>query len=301
MTKSYQAEDLFDRIERSPLFAQFRTAFEAATGAPLELHDPASPELARHSGIASAFCRTLNAHSRCPDCTAAAHCLHQQHSREPAAIQCFAGLQESAVPIWAAQVPIGYLVTGQVFLEEQPVLGWEPIAAKLSELGHAPAAIDQLETAWRQTRRISGEKYAGMVTLMAVFAGQLSEMAERLLLEQSQSEPPVVVKARQFVNAHLAGSIELNQVATHVGLSPFHFCRLFKQATGLTLKQYVTRRRVEWAKCRLRLPHARATEVAYDVGFGSLSQFNRSFQQVVGTSPSEWRTDEARKLALAGG
>lgn len=299
--KSHQAEDLFDRIERSPLFGQFRTAFEAATGAPLELHDPASPHLVRHSGIANAFCRTLNAHSRCPDCTAAVHCIHQQLSREPSAIQCFAGLKESAVPIWAAQVPIGYLVTGQVFLEGQPPVAWDAIAAKLIELGHDAASITVLESAWRQTRRISGEKYAGMVTLMAVFAGQLSELADRLLLEQSQSEPPVVVKARQFVNAHLAETIELNQVAGHVGVSPFHFCRLFKQATGLTLKQYVTRRRVEWAKCRLRQPHVRATEVAYDVGFGSLSQFNRSFQQVVGSSPSEWRSGEARKLALAGG
>jgi len=292
-------KDIFERIEQSPLLTQFTTAFEAATGLPLELHEPESTRLAQHSPTANSFCRILNEHNRCPDCVAAAHCVGREISSAPKALRCFAGLQEAFVPIFAGQVAVGYLTTGQIFIQGQVEVEWQTVAIRLGELGYGKAGIGRLETAWRRTRTLSGESYAGAVTLMAVFAGQLSELADRILLEQSQSEPPAIIKARQYVSAHLSETIDLNQVALHVGMSPFHFCRVFKSATGLTFKQYLTRRRVEWAKCRLRKPGSRATEVAFEVGFGSLSQFNRSFQQVVGSSPSDWRSTEARKLAAA--
>lgn len=292
-------KDIFERIEQSPLLTQFTAAFEAATGLPLELHEPESTRLAQTSAVANPFCRILNEHNRCPDCVAAAHCVGREISSEPKAQRCFAGLQESFVPIFAGQVVVGYLTTGQIFIKGQIEVEWQTVATRLGELGYGKAGIARLETAWRRTRTLNGDSYAGAVTLMAVFAGQLSDLADRILLEQSQSEPPAIIKARQYVSAHLSETIDLNQVAVHVGMSPFHFCRVFKSATGLTFKQYLTRRRVEWAKCRLRKPGSRATEVAFEVGFGSLSQFNRSFQQVVGSSPSDWRTTEARKLAAA--
>jgi AraC-like DNA-binding protein/ligand-binding sensor protein len=299
MGEIYKSEDPFERVATSQLFAQYRTAFEAATGLPLEIHDPESVSDPGLSENSNPFCRILNQHNRCPDCAAAAHCIGRQSRREPRAIACFAGLSESTVPILAGQVEIAHLRTGQIFTEGSATVEWPEIEVKLVELGYNAKEVEKLQKSWLKTDSITGEKYQGIVTLMAVFAGQLSELAERLLLEQSESEPAMIVKARQFVSAHLAEPIELNQVAAHVGVSQFHFCRLFKQSTGLTFKQYLTRRRIEWAKCRLRKPNARVTEVAYDVGFGSLSQFNRSFQQVAGTSPSDWRMTEQQKLAIS--
>ncbi len=299
MAEIYKSEDLFERVAASQLFARYRTAFEAATGLPLEIHDPESVDDPGLSANSNLFCRILNQHNRCPDCAAAAHCLGRESGREPRALACFAGLSESSVPILAAQVEIAHLRTGQIFTEGSAPVEWSRVEARLTALSYEASDIERMRRAWLKTESINGEKYQGVVTLMAVFAGQLSELAERLLLEQSQSEPEVVVRARQFVSAHLAESIELNQVATHVGVSQYHFCRIFKQSTGLTFKQYLTRRRIEWAKCRLRKPHVRITEVAYDVGFGSLSQFNRSFQQIAGQSPSEWRVSELGKFALS--
>ena len=276
MGEIYKSEDLFERVATSQLFSQYRTAFEAATGLPLEIHDPEAvgdPALTENS---NPFCRILNQHNRCPDCAAASHCIERQRSREPKAVACFAGLSESTVPIFAGQVEIALLRTGQIFTDDGATVAWPEIEERLRELGYDATGISRLHHAWLTTDSITGEKYDGIVTLMAVFAGQLSELAEQLLMEQSESEP-----------------------AIHVGVSQFHFCRLFKQSTGLTFKQYLTRRRIEWAKCRLRKPNARVTEIAYDVGFGSLSQFNRSFQQIAGTSPSEWRLTELQKLSIS--
>ncbi|MAS95220.1 MAG: AraC family transcriptional regulator [Verrucomicrobiales bacterium] len=294
-----ESEVLFNKIRNSHELGQFQSAFEAVTGMNLQIHSD-NPAMAPANGEkANPFCRILNEHNRCPECARAAHCVVKEVSEKPKAFECFAGLTETAVPVLAGQIPVAYLTTGQVFTRDVDDAEWEGVREELVKMDYDPSELERLETAWKQTRKINEDQYEGMITLLSVFAGHLSELAERLILEQRHSEPDVVIKARQFVSAHLADKIELADVAKHVNLSLHHFCKVFKQATGLTFKQYLTRRRVEWAKCRLRKPDARVTEVAYDVGFGSLSQFNRSFQQLAGTSPTEWRVRERRKLAEA--
>ena len=57
----------------------------------------------------------------------------------------------------------------------------------------------------------------------------------------------------------------------------------------MTFTEYVNRKRVEWAKVALLKPHARVTEVAFAVGYQSLSQFNRSFLKYAGESPTQHR------------
>ena len=71
-----------------------------------------------------------------------------------------------------------------------------------------------------------------------------------------------------------------------------------ERATGMTLTEYVNRRRIEWAKRKLLNPQARVTEVAYDVGYQSLSQFNRSFLKYVGESPSRFREHNLKNSRL---
>ncbi|MEX2578982.1 MAG: helix-turn-helix domain-containing protein [Verrucomicrobiales bacterium] len=291
------SEELLARIEGSELLDQYRTAFEAATGLPLEIHGVDTDFSPAGSAKANPFCRILNEHNRCPDCASAAHCIVSELQDKPLAFKCFACMSESAVPILVGRLPVAYLTTGQVFTREVGTVEWKKIAERLRRMNHDPDRIAELAKAWRETRTVVEEQYEGMVTLLAVFAAQLSELAEKLVLEQKDSEPETVLRARQYVSAHLADRIDLADVAGHVGMSSYHFCKVFKRSTGLTFKQYLTRRRVEWAKCRLRKPDARVTEVAYDVGFGSLSQFNRSFLQLAGISPSEWRLRESRKLS----
>jgi len=78
-------------------------------------------------------------------------------------------------------------------------------------------------------------------------------------------------------------------VAKASGASVFHFCKVFHKATGLTFTDYVARVRLEDARTRLLNPNLRVSETAYDVGFQSLTQFNRIFKRVFGQSPSEFR------------
>jgi AraC-like DNA-binding protein len=84
-------------------------------------------------------------------------------------------------------------------------------------------------------------------------------------------------------------ALSLAAVAKASGASVFHFCKVLHKATGLTFTNYVGRVRLEDAKTELLNPSRRISEVAYDVGFQSLTQFNRTFKRVFGQSPTEFR------------
>ncbi|MCW1925905.1 AraC family transcriptional regulator [Luteolibacter arcticus] len=120
----------------------------------------------------------------------------------------------------------------------------------------------------------------------------LSRHAESLAIIEEGSEPAAIAKARRFIHAHLDDSLTLGTVAREAGLSESHFCRLFNEATGLTLTGYVNRCRVEAAKCEILKPGKRVSEIAFEVGYQSLSQFNRCFASITGTSPTLRRKEK---------
>jgi AraC-like DNA-binding protein len=72
-------------------------------------------------------------------------------------------------------------------------------------------------------------------------------------------------------------------------MSAFYFCKTFKKATGMTFTDYLARVRVEKVKNLLLNPHKRVSEAAYEVGFQSLSQFNRVFRRIAGEAPTTYR------------
>ena len=109
------------------------------------------------------------------------------------------------------------------------------------------------------------------------------------VMTRGGSEPPLVHKAREYIAAHKSEPITLSAVAQAAGASIFQFCKVFKKTTGLKFTDYVARVRLEDAKAQLLNPNRRISEVAYDVGFQSLTQFNRMFKRVFGQSPSAFR------------
>jgi AraC-like DNA-binding protein len=77
-------------------------------------------------------------------------------------------------------------------------------------------------------------------------------------------------------------------------MSASYFSEKFKQATGMNFVEYVARARIEKTRNLLQNPNLRISEIAFEVGFQSLSQFNRAFKKVVGQSPSEYRQSLVR-------
>jgi AraC family transcriptional regulator len=94
---------------------------------------------------------------------------------------------------------------------------------------------------------------------------------------------------REFVEAHLASPIRLDQLATVAGVSRGHFVRVFRRATGQSPHQYVVNRRVDFVRERLSAPGADLTDLSVRAGFASHSHMAQAFRRRIGLTPSAFR------------
>src|ERR1700758_1049885 len=108
-------------------------------------------------------------------------------------------------------------------------------------------------------------------------------------MHQQNAEPPMITRAKEFIGKNQGEALSLGQVAKAVNASTFSFCKMFKKATGLNFTDYVSRTRIEKAKNLLLNPNLRVSEIAYEVGFQSVTHFTRVFKRVMGQSPTDYR------------
>ena len=97
------------------------------------------------------------------------------------------------------------------------------------------------------------------------------------------------VRAALWLDAHAAERVDLEATAAEAGMSAFHFLRLFARVVGVTPHQYLVRARLRRAARLLAQEGLSIAEVAYEVGFGDLSNFIRAFSRAAGLSPRQFR------------
>lgn len=97
-----------------------------------------------------------------------------------------------------------------------------------------------------------------------------------------------------YIDAHHAEPVQLERLAAEACLSPFHFARLFREATGLTPHRYVTERRIHAAREALAIDQATLLEIAVEHGFGSQANFTRVFRKSTGLTPGQYRAMSRR-------
>jgi AraC-like DNA-binding protein len=120
---------------------------------------------------------------------------------------------------------------------------------------------------------------------------------------QGRNNPPEVVtgglavwqqdRAIELLTEHLDGDIALADLARECGLSPGRFMRAFKRSFGVPVRRYLLHRRVQAAKSLLLYSDKPLLKVALDAGFTDQPAFNRSFREIVGMSPGQWRRTNA--------
>ena len=296
--KGFEA-NLHERLKSSDAFRVYQDAFRTATGLPLRLvgADPDNWCLDEQAVNRSPFCEHLNlCQSACKACVETnQRLLTQAEAEGPSSCHCFAGLTSTAVPVKLGATIIGFLRTGQVFSKVPDEADFEELLAKIGRKGIDDESVTKLRETYFQTKTVEPERYESMIVLLESFAIQLGKQAESLFIIEEGSEPEAIAKARKYIHQHLDTPLPLGTVSKVAGLSESHFCRLFKDSTGLTLTDYVNRSRVESAKKELLKPEKRVSEIAFEVGYQSLSQFNRSFARIAGCSPSRWREEQILK------
>jgi AraC-like DNA-binding protein len=98
-----------------------------------------------------------------------------------------------------------------------------------------------------------------------------------------------LLRARDAMDRDYARALDVGALAASVHLSRAHFIRSFRATFGETPHRYLQRRRLERAMALLRETEMPVTEVCLDVGFSSLGSFSRTFNDVVGMSPTAYR------------
>jgi AraC-like DNA-binding protein len=282
-------KQLVDTLRRSKLFRRYEQVFSEATGLPLTLR-PVDYWQLEHDGKKhqNPFCAMLAERPATLSVCLQAHQDIIDHTGLiPHTVTCPFGLTETAIAMKLGAQIIGYLRIGQVLRHTPAKSESSKVGRELERCGVQFTC--EIRKAWEKTPMIPPEKYNATVRLLAFFADQLSALSNQLMMEKNNAEPPLVLRAREYVDKHKTEELSLADVAKAAGASVFHFCKVFHKATGLKFTDYVARVRVEDARTRLLNPNLRISEIAYDVGFQSLTQFNRTFKRVFGQSPSEFR------------
>jgi AraC-like DNA-binding protein/ligand-binding sensor protein len=283
-------KQLIDALLRSRLFRDYESVFTKATGLALALRPLEYWQLAHHGKKnENPFCAMLAEHPATLAVCLEAHDKMIRHTGDiPHTVTCPFGLTETAVPVKLGGNTIGYLRIGQVLRRASQRSDTDKVRQALAELEFR--FTKEVRKAWEHNPLIPPEKYGAIVRLLTFFAEQLSALINQIVVERNNTEPPLVHKAREYIDKHKMEPLSLSAVAQAAGASVFHFCKVFRKSTGLKFTDYVARVRLEDARTQLLNPNRRISEVAYDVGFQSLTQFNRMFKRVFGQSPTEFRS-----------
>ncbi len=282
--------NLIEALANSEVYHNYERAYSEATGLPVTLRPVETWQLPFHGKRReNPFCALMAGKSRsCAACLQMQEKLAQDARTEPCAMNCTYGLCEIAVPVQLGTQTIGYLQTGQVMRQKPTDASFQRAVEKAGELG-VDLGHAQAREAYFQTPVLSQKKIDSVMSLLAIFAEHLSLKSNQIAMHQANAEPPLITRAKQYIEEHLTEELSLGQVAAAVHTSTFYFCKLFKKATGLNFTAFVSRLRTEKAKNLLLNPNLRVSEIAYEVGFQSLTHFNRVFKKVVGQSPTEYR------------
>jgi AraC-like DNA-binding protein len=160
------------------------------------------------------------------------------------------------------------------------------------QIGAAPPLPELMVLGELAQAAACGRSDIGLDEVGQVFASRFVEAVSgrpRQPLPTAARDRRRAVETALWIDAHSHRQIDLEHAAAQAGISPFHFLRLFSSVLGVTPHQYLVRSRLRHAARLLADDGPSITDVAYDVGFGDLSNFVRTFHRAAGVSPRRFR------------
>jgi AraC-like DNA-binding protein len=282
---------LVEALISSKIYQDYEKAFSETTGLPVALRPVESWQMPHHGKRnENAFCSLLAEKSRaCGTCLQVQDGLAQRATQDPQTVVCPIGMCDTAVPVRLGDRLIGFLQTGQLFRKKPTQAQFDRAVKLVSEWG-VEVGRDKLREAYFSTRIVSQKQHDAVVKLLTIFGQHLSMLSNQVVVQHDNAEPPVITRAKEYIHEHQTEELSLGQVARAVNTSTFYFCKMFKKVTGINFTDYLSRVRIEKSKNLLLNPNLRVSEIAFEVGFQSLTHFNRVFKKILGQSPTEYRS-----------
>jgi len=280
---------LYQKLRELPELLEFQRDFELLSGMKLAFVNELGlgDDLLRDQ---LPLCAAMNAseagRAMCARCR---HALLASAGEHSSCTLCDAGLNEVAIPLNISGIKAGYFMFGGT-VPKPPTQQTIQKARHLLKKNGIEINGRDVETWLSGTPVVPAESLGAYKRIVHLAAKQIALKITDQLVNPEVAMPPSVIKACGYIRSHaLSDDINLAGVSRHCCVSEGHLSRLFHHATGLTFREYVTQVRIERAKSLLTHSGKSVTEIAYESGFQSLSQFHRVFRKVHGASPGEMR------------
>lgn len=297
MDQTYLNQDLVEKLTETAFFQEYRQAFTEATGLELSLIPSTGTHLETWESISQSednckvrFCaKLIENRASCAECMKFETHLLEKAKTQATTEVCPFGASESAIPIQLSGEVIGFLKTGRVFVGDNSMTSIRRLVSKLKELGLREKVRETLKNVIK-SQRIGSSQYESALHILEFFAKQLTAVAEDMASRMDTNAPGFITRAKKYIHERIGEDISLKEVASKINTSSYYLCKQFKKATGLSYTEYVSKIRIQKAKKLLLEPEIRVSEVAFQVGFQSLTHFNRVFKKFTGHSPTEYRS-----------
>lgn len=131
--------------------------------------------------------------------------------------------------------------------------------------------------------------YSYLLQVYALLGRKYLQAAPQRAVNRRNIDPAIMNSAMTYINEHYMDAISLEDVALFAGFSKCYFSRIFKQFSGISFLEYLTRKRLNVAADLLVRTNRPIREVAEAAGFGSTATFNRIFREQKNCTPSQFR------------
>jgi AraC-type DNA-binding domain-containing proteins len=109
----------------------------------------------------------------------------------------------------------------------------------------------------------------------------------------------LINKAEDYIEKHLSEKIKLSDIAHNLGISEYHFHRIYRNSSTETLNQFITRIKMERSAIYLVVDKKiTITEIAFRYGYNDSSSYNRAFRKYFGLSPTQFRKEQEKSIIL---
>ena len=224
---------LLEALLSSKVFLDYERAFTEATGLPVALRGVESWQLPHHGKQNEGpFCALMAERSRsCGSCLEVQEKLTQAATNGPSTGVCPAGLSDTVVPVRLGDRLIGYLQTGQVFRKPPTQQQFERTARLLAEVGYR---MDRsaLRQAYFATQVVPAKQYEAVIKLLSLFAQHLSILGNQILVRHDNAEPPIITRAKAFIQEHQTESLHPRPGRQGGQQQPFLFLQDVQEGHG---------------------------------------------------------------------
>jgi AraC-like DNA-binding protein/ligand-binding sensor protein len=283
---------LYRKLCNLPEMREFQSDFELMTGMKLAFLDDLGLGDDLEHGVSPLCAAIQSSEEGRALCARSRHALLAGDGDAPGCMTCDAGLMELMVPINIAGIRAGYLVFGGIRTSPAKSSTLSKAAHLLRKNGIA-FEEDRLRQCFEGTREVPTQNLEAFQRLIQLFVRQIALKITDQLGTPDASMPPMVNKACKFIRANaMLENISLEEVARHCGVSSGHLSRMFHHSTGLTFREYLAQVRVEHARGLIVRTNRSVTEIAYESGFQTLSQFHRVFLKAFGVPPGKLRASK---------